>query len=1663
MFTATGPIRLGSAANLLYGYRPRHADPADPPFFAPPNQPTELLDPVIQPPPDVSWSLPLLTLHEDAPSLISRLCDYRVRVPEDGTASVPAGPLVLNDADSDQVHRDLGEHLGVDLDRGFCFLLVRLRRSTGTSVHDVIARPGHRNREEYLTDEARMALEKLPHELRYHRATGKRRRRNLRHSEAQDYLDSFYAYGTHFVSGIDHGELIYQVFAYEPDDFAELAAAFAYDADSGGEVSGPAALSYRYYTTAVSTETGRRYGYVSQQGHIRAASDDPRIDETVRSGAWADERYEVPASIFTAYSAHMGEQPEFLRQFDREVPIGFELTQLSELIPNREPAWARCWDRFYRGAMLQKHGDAVRLPVLSKPKYDWATLYPQVTDGWLSTLATPTVDICQERADLSGVELANPGDVTSFTLMSHVLVSAGRVAVPGARVRILSHIIDTSSQADLPVLSMKREALDSLVLCCGRMYGALRLDAVDDHVHHVVLDGYRFTTRGVDPETGRTKISMAADVFAVPEPATVAELTTSLQFSLVAAESMLYSRGARSEIVRKLSRDELEWIARLVPADSSDEELLAVRTQARYLARVAQELQTEGAAVPYLTYATYQDHVAAMLDVARNLSDTVRDYQSQIRQCRQAEREADTAEKINENIKSTGRLLTGYLAALSAGQQDVSGFYDGIVEQKRQDFDKSVTDIGRLQKRLSDQRDVVDKAVGELKNAIADWQREKVLEFALKVATDLFTAGTTFLIPASEIKAVATLGQQAQKIQKIFSVLGALDKLKADIQDQVKAMQAANRTLDALTDFELPTAAEWKEFGINMNASLAAVPSELGAVKAKVTAAFDILVLRGQAWVEARAKQAQLLKDIYFNQRLAAVNDKQGKRLADLSESLHLDDLAPPDHARIDLLGLTGVMEFQLKQVLAKLARTLILQDSAVQYEYLGRPTPITRLDLPGLLPVMENQQGNIVNALTRFNPPPQRVKDPIEYRITGVPVRRLASGSEYEFIIQPGVAEFFDYAMVRVDKVVARIDGIAGSDGGRYLLDLTYGGSPFEDRDTGRRSLTFNTVERHFGPYEYDISTGDLIYGGEPGPFDEKITKVTPFSTWKISLPGTAANRGLTFAGRTVDVVLTFTVTALLTEQKRRKLLTGTADAAAPVVKSANVQDLVEQMHTSQAVLKGWDVVFNLMEDQVNAFLEKQYKEHQGDAGMTISVIAWQELEPDLSNPGRYVAHVEILEARLSSPEVQFETNNNNDVTVFQDITEGRYRYGAKLVPADWKPDDGAENDPAIRWFKDDPIDIGKHASLQGTVPLAKVEGLVPAASAGSTTHSVVLDFTQGAFTAHNIKFTTRSEINDKLAGYFLTHDIKYVINTVDFSNLTTIESLQPTRFRLNMHSSNSRGNMLQLFITTNGAQKNDLTINVNEPIPEGYDCSLMIDTKIMFQDILVGGFNQGKTSFVLEAVDPGNDAKTWTAKVKQGTVSAWVDFKEHSESFRIDSSGNTVTCDISGLIFQPATSGIGLSLSKTVDQHFEFRKRECADLPSHTICTWSGWESHSVTVNVDLSGTYPIGISGSGADQTIQIQNTTPEVRVGNSKLTPGGPCACNDNDLKTRALNGISEKLPAALKDQVGNVTFKPVSVFALENLLFPAAQAISLEQAYIPGDLLVLGKITNKTTF
>lgn len=1661
---STVELQLGTAVNLLYGVRPTWTG-TDESLFAPPAQATVPIPTTIEPQ-VASWGFPIVTVHRDAQNLLSTLYDYQVAsaYQDPGAFSVPAGPLALGDADAASAIAAAGRYLGLDLGKGESYMLVRLRRFVGSVQHPALSRFGDRNRDEYLTPAAQQAYRMLA------TATGISPAdlvsdADLTTEQAAAYVQALYQYGTHFVSSVSAGDVIFQVFAYPADRFRDLSASFARDKDASGQVTGINAVNYEYYTSPIGTGPDTAYGYASQIGGIVAFSGDPQLATTLASHAWDDQRYVGGPGIFQAFSpAHT--VGRFLDQFQAVVPISVGLSPVSDLVPLAFQA--AVLTRLMKGALLQKYGQAVTVPFASPRTIGWSTLYPQSGPEWLSTIATPTIDIYQEIVDLASVQLINTDVVKTFTVASMALLVGGSapVKIPGNSLTVASYILDTSANKTVPTLTLSATAFDALNISVGEMYGALTLATSNGTRRDVLLDGFRFTAGPVDGATQRSTVRLAGRVTAPPDAGTLASLTRDLQFSLMSAEARLWGSSASQDEVRKLTIGYLEWLSSLVPADCQDIDLVAIGAQAQYLAKAALSLGGYGVPVPYLTFESYQGYVDSMVQVADDLSDSIRTYQQKIDAARQAELTAKTAQEINDNIKATGGVLTEYFGVLAQNQSDVASYYGAIVNQKRQEFAKSVTDIDRLQSSLGQQQKAVNQAVADFKQAVADWETEQVLKLCFQVATDVFSLGVAFAIPATEINAVKSLGETAQKIQKVMSVLAALAKLENGLETGIRSLAGAQRALQQLDQpLAMPSSLEWQEFSINLSASLATVPGDLAGPKASLMAAFQILSLRGQALVTARAKQAQILTDIYFNERQKDINTKQAARLAALQTALHLGNTSAPDLPGIDLVGLTSEVQGRLQQVLCALSKTLLLQDGAVQFTYLGAPATPQRFDITSLKQVMMQQQANIVTGLSQLNPPPLPVDRPIEYRIAAVPVQALTDGNVFTFTLQPSATPFWKYAMVRVDKVLLSIDGIKSSDGGEYLAALTFVGDPFEDRDGSRRSIEFNTVDRNFGPYDYNIATGVPEFGDQTGAIDSSITKITPFGTWRVSLPNTATNKGLTFSGPTVDVVLTFKITALLVDTPARLALArmprqGGLSAAVTGAPGTSLSDLLNNMYTAQAVLKGWDAVFNVMEDPVNAFLAQQYEAlFKGqtmpiDFGFCTGPIPFQ---------GQYIGTYNKFHIDLGGPLLQFEQNNHSFVTVKQAIKSGYTQVGSKSVAADWDPSKASMNDPGVDWGAQTQIDVSNSPYVQGSVALSQVQGLVQPAKQGSTTQSVVLHFAQGSFVAKDLKVTTdNANLNNQLTNWFVTNPITYIVNTVDFSNITLLPALTPTKFLLNVLTTNSKKNILQQFITTNGTQQSNLTINANEPIPDSYDCSLMVNTKVMFQDIFVQSFNQGSTNVLVSALDPGNDFSAWSAQIRSGTVTGTVNFSNSGNTqYRMSSSGNSIEWDISGLQFMPTPMlAVKLNYQTTKSQYFEARQWYSSEYGG----SWGSWNGHSVNVNVVLTGDYPLTVKNSGEyagkNQTIQLQSTPPNVDVSNTSLQPTGPCECNDHDLQITVLNELAKDIPGALQAQMASIKFTAISLFALESLLFPGGSLITMDAAYVPGDLLVVGHFTNQ---
>lgn len=462
-----------------------------------------------------------------------------------------------------------------------------------------------------------------------------------------------------------------------------------------------------------------------------------------------------------------------------------------------------------------------------------------------------------------------------------------------------------------------------------------------------------------------------------------------------------------------------------------------------------------------------------------------------------------------------------------------------------------------------------------------------------------------------------------------------------------------------------------------------------------------------------------------------------------------------------------------------------------------------------------------------------------------------------------------------------------------------------------------------------------------------------------------------------------------------------------------ATLANLLAQMTDNQEVLQGWDAVMNLLASSVDAFFQQQFDHHTRGAGeMTIAAVWCEGVEPF---HGVYITNVRELRVVLGPPLFQF-ASGSAEITVHQTILSGVLRLGTKEVPSDFKPSacGCVWDDKSVSWNDPVTLDTSRGPTLSGTVALTEVQGLV-----GAGTRSLVLDFAQGAFVLNQLEVTgvPPGEIVDQIKDYFATQEIRYQLASLNFANVAGNAALTPTAFQFNVLTTNAGNTLVQLLITTDGSRPSSRVIDVNEPIPtaDGLTCSLMVSSRILYSEVLAAGFNAGGGSFELQAYPSGQTGQIWHA-----AISPELHF-EGSFSFGSCCDRTTVTYSIY----------LGGTYSGSATQGFVLNQQVHA--------------SGNAPVDITVFAANPLRLAGSGAGQTLTIVPGTPQVTVTGSV----------EEQIKSTLESILNDDFRRGL----AGISFAPITLFALETLLFPG-NLISMSQAQAPGDLLIVGTFASQ---
>jgi len=450
----------------------------------------------------------------------------------------------------------------------------------------------------------------------------------------------------------------------------------------------------------------------------------------------------------------------------------------------------------------------------------------------------------------------------------------------------------------------------------------------------------------------------------------------------------------------------------------------------------------------------------------------------------------------------------------------------------------------------------------------------------------------------------------------------------------------------------------------------------------------------------------------------------------------------------------------------------------------------------------------------------------------------------------------------------------------------------------------------------------------------------------------------------------------------------------------------MLGQMAQDKEVLNGWDAVLNVLESSINEFLQSQYQAYTNNSGKM--VIAQVFCGPAVKTSRGTFSTVTEFSFTLGAPEFLF-ANGKNQVTVTQAIESGTTRSGSLEVSDNFNPNQcgGVKDDSRVTWGPEKQIDVGKNPSITAAVELTSVTGII-----NQTTHTLVLDFAQGAFTANNITIenVTSTELSDQIKNWFMNNDVKYQVASIDFGG-NTMAALTPTQIQFHVVQTNAGNIIVQILIVTNGSIGTGMPI-VTEPIPtaDGYTCTLMINSRIVFTNILCDGFNKAGKQFNIYP-QCNSPAQGYTAYIAPQM--------HFAGSFSYGSC-----CDRTTVTYSLYLGG---TYSGTATQGFHL----------YQSITPSGNVGNTITVN----GYNPLTLSGSKESQKIHITPQTPNITV------TGGASGTINSKLKDILNNDFSAAM--------SGISFNDVTYFALRNVLFPG-NLMSMSVVQVPTDLVIVGK-------
>ncbi|KAI0558741.1 Membrane attack complex component/perforin (MACPF) [Gracilaria domingensis] len=480
---------------------------------------------------------------------------------------------------------------------------------------------------------------------------------------------------------------------------------------------------------------------------------------------------------------------------------------------------------------------------------------------------------------------------------------------------------------------------------------------------------------------------------------------------------------------------------------------------------------------------------------------------------------------------------------------------------------------------------------------------------------------------------------------------------------------------------------------------------------------------------------------------------------------------------------------------------------------------------------------------------------------------------------------------------------------------------------------------------------------------------------------------------------------------------------------------------------------------DAMNAEFARQYND------VIMRASSANKIEASVSETKAAITSMTEIQLTYSYPSITFDHTDSEEVTVSMQILSGSAtKFLRQGDDAPWKQSGETQS--------------LQNATMTAIITVEKIMGTVTDSDSTDQVLDVILDMSSGSFNLSQVELSPvgNLSLSRTIKAHFAQNNVTYLINRLDLSEISVLPELTPSDFLLNVLVTPSNVEVLQLFIQTGSRPVKNHTQtfldNLSEPIPLGYECSIIVRSELFFDSILPGSISNWSATGV------GGDStekRAWKAKfIRAVVVSQHIDLSDlnrpelitfpsyGTRKFTYELKPRHLTWDLGStssesLTLTPTEDGaLALAGTKNQNIHVEETSKDYFGVNSRGSNT--SRRTITQTVQSVVAGTMRWKVDRGERDQKLKAEMDN-EGLVVQATLTGGGSCGCDG--MEARINQQVHSQLPGQIQSQL-DVDVQPMSTFALKNLLFYRENYIDLKFAAVPGDLFIFGNFKELDT-